>query len=422
MAASKVGFISQWFSPEPTVVPDGIAIALQERGFDVRVVTGAPNYPSGVVHDGYDHRRVRRDVEHGLAVLRTPLYPSHDQSAVGRIANYVSWALSSSLAGQRLLRRSDVNVVYGSPITAALPAQVARWLWRRPFVLIVQDVWPDSVFATGFLARGLLSRVAHGALTRYCNMVYRNATRVVVISPGMKRLLESRGVPEDKVTVIYNWVDEADPNPNADTLGLRAQLGLAADDFVLMYAGNHGPAQDLGALVRAVGALPDNSKTRLVMVGDGVEKPQLEDLARMVAPLRVLFLSSRPRSTMAELMLVADAQVVSLAPDPLFKVTVPSKLQSIMSAGHPVLAIAEGDVRELVSGCGCGVVAEPGNCSSIVAAISQLECDRDSLAALGLAGRDFYTAAMSETVSAEAYARVINDVSGKMIKDKNCDI
>ena len=128
------------------------------------VLTGVPNYPSGVVPAGYRaHRRSVEDLD-GLRVLRAPLYPSHDRSTVRRAANYLSWAASSTVVGRGLLRSADASLVYGSPITAATAAMAARMRWRTPYVLMVMDLWPDSVFATGFLTDGAGRRLAAGAL------------------------------------------------------------------------------------------------------------------------------------------------------------------------------------------------------------------------------------------------------------------
>src|ERR1022692_711072 len=144
-ATLNVAFVSQWFSPEPVHTPVWIAQALAREGLNVRVLTGVPNFPDGKVQSGFSPWRITREARDGFAILRSPLYPSHDGSAIGRIANYVSYAATSSLVGARLLRSSDVALVYSSPATAATAAMLARATSRTPYVLFVQDMWPDSV-------------------------------------------------------------------------------------------------------------------------------------------------------------------------------------------------------------------------------------------------------------------------------------
>ena len=132
----KVGFVCQWFSPEPIQQPGWIVDGLRRCGADVSVLTGIPNYPTGVVADGYRARKGYVEDLSGVTVRRTPLYPSHDTSAARRMLNYASWALSSALMGARHLKDRDVVLVYSSPATAALPAMAASRFLGVPYVLL----------------------------------------------------------------------------------------------------------------------------------------------------------------------------------------------------------------------------------------------------------------------------------------------
>ena len=221
----STAYITQWFPPEPVMVPPAIAHALTRRGHRVEVLTGVPNYPSGHVHEGFRAWQPRTDDVDGPNVRRTPLIPGHGSSTVRRMANYVSWAFSATLLGLRTLRRADVALVYSSPASAALPAMIWRRIVRTPYVLLIQDIWPDSVFATGFLTRGWSRRVARAALSRFCSWSYRSAAHIAVISPGAIDLLASRGVPREKLSLVYNWTDEPD-DPTAMLAMRGANLGF----------------------------------------------------------------------------------------------------------------------------------------------------------------------------------------------------
>lgn len=408
----RVAYITQWFAPEPTIVPDAIAVALRNAGAEVEVLTGVPNYPTGEVHAGYNASVASRDTVRGFRVRRTPLYPSHDQSAPRRIANYVSWAISSVVWGLGVVWRAQLSVVYGSPITAAAPALVGRLLFRRRYVLIVQDVWPDSVFATGFLTRGLAHRFAFAGLNAFTKVVYRKASKVVVISPGMKSILMERGVDPGKIEIIFNWLPEvAASAAAADSSHLRSTLGIPRDAFVLMYAGNHGPAQALAHVIEAVGSLGLGPPCHLVMIGEGVEKPALFRIAEECAPGRVHFFDQQPNAAMPSLMREADAQLVSLANAPLFAVTVPSKLQSILASGHPVVAVAGGDVARLVTESGAGVAAPPGDSAAIARALrAMMVTTEEGRRSMGRAGSQLYEARMSESVGTTKWAAVLEEM------------
>lgn len=407
----SVAFVCQWYPPEPAEVPRGIAMALADSGLDVTVLTGIPNYPTGVVAPGYSAGRGKREIRDGLAVRRTPLYPSHDASALRRLANYASWALSATALGQGVLRSSTVSLVYSSPATAALPAMVARALWGTPYVLLVQDVWPDSVFDSGYL-QGPVGRLTRRVLDVLVGATYRSAHHVAVTSPGMVDLLVARGVPRDKLTVVHNWVSE-EPAPDAATVDvqeLRATWDADPDDFVLMYAGNHGQAQHLEPVVETFAGLPDDAVSHLVLVGDGVTKSRLVELAGGHA--RIHFLDPVPSSEMARLMHASDAQLVSLADRPLFAVTMPSKVQSILAAALPVVVVARGDAADVVTGAGAGVAVAPGDRQGLRDAVQQLaETDRNERREMGRRGRAWYDAHSSRQVGSGVLRRLLEDAA-----------
>ena len=403
-------FVSQWFPPEPAAQAFRIANTLRSLGYETEVLTGIPNYPSGEVAEGYSATSLMSEDILGLRVHRTPLYPSHDASALRRIANYVSWAVSASVLAAWRLRTADVVVVYSSPATAALPAMVANRLFRRRYVLIVQDVWPDSVLSSGMLG-GAAFKIARLLIHAFANASYRWASAIVVISPGMSDLLSRRGVPAHKLTLVYNSVDGTAQLPIAKSPMSRQRLGIRDSDFVLMYAGNHGAAQGLDAILLGVAAVED-PRVHLVMVGDGVAKAELVSLADQLAPARIHFVEAQPREEIASLMALADVQVVSLADHPLFKVTMPSKVQGIMASGHALLAVASGDVAGLMATARCGVSARPGDAQDVARAIAELASTAgDDLELMGERGRAYYDEYMAEAVGRIRLQHVLDSVT-----------
>jgi colanic acid biosynthesis glycosyl transferase WcaI len=410
----RLAFVTQWYPPEPVDVPESIARALHNHGLEVDVLTGVPNYPSGQVESGYKAGRPTREIRNGLRVRRAPLYPSHDSSALRRVLNYVSWALSSSLFGQDVLRRADVALVYSSPATAALAPMAAKRLWKTPYVLLIQDVWPDSIFASGFMNRrgfATIRRLVDGFVRR----AYSGAEHIVVISPGMVDLLEARGVPRDKISLVYNWLPESETRAvvqGADR-SVSKLLGIPDNERVFLYAGNHGHAQALDALVKAF----DRSETsggHLVLMGDGVQKPHLQELAQNMP--RVHFLPPVERGEAARLTRTADVHVVSLAPEPLFSVTMPSKVQSGLAAGLPMLVVAFGDPARTVVDSGAGVAADPGDQHSIaMAAQSLLDLPEDALASMGQRGALTYERDMAREVGAPRLAAIIENAQCRPI-------
>jgi glycosyltransferase involved in cell wall biosynthesis len=264
----------------------------------------------------------------------------------------------------------------------------------------VQDLWPDSVFATGFLTAGRASRTAKTLLTWYTQQAYLRAAHVAVISPGMRDLLIDRGVPADKVSVVYNWVDEKVMCPSEPDPKLRTRLGVT-DGFVLMYAGNHGAAQALDVAIRAMAELSDLPDVHLVLVGDGVDKPVLRSLAEELDLSSVHFLDPVAPELMPALMTAADMQLVSLADQDLFRITLPSKVQSI-------LACAPGDAARVVQDAEAGLVAPPGDPVALAHVIRQAHSmPRERLRATGRARLHYYGATQCEVINARALAGLL---------------
>ncbi|MBN1394326.1 MAG: glycosyltransferase family 4 protein [Pirellulales bacterium] len=399
----RVLMLSQFFDPEPNFKGLPFARELVRRGHEVEVLTGYPNYPGGKIYPGYRVRPWQREVIDGIRVNRAPLYPSHDKSAPRRIANYAGFALSASLLGPFLVRRPDVVYAYHPPATVGLPAMVFRALRGCPVVYDIQDLWPDTVAASGMMSKGLLFSL----LDRWCRFTYSRMDRIVVLSPGFRETLIQRGVPGGKIDVIYNWADEAALNTSVENDDLARRLGVAGC-FNVVFAGTMGLAQSLDAVLEAAricaASFPD---VRFIFVGGGVDKSRLEERAAETRLPNVLFVPRQPMSAVGAYLSLADALLVHLKDDPLFRITIPCKTQAYMAFGKPVVMAVGGDASDLVNRSGGGVTCPPEKPEALVAAVKRLhEIGPSGRKAMGKRGKSFYEKHLSLTVGAEKFERV----------------
>ena len=213
----KIQIITQWFDPEPTFKGLLFAKELAKRGNNVEVITGFPNYPEGKVYDGYKISALQKEEIEGVNISRVALYPSHDSSPLKRTLNYLSFFASSLIYGLFIAKKTDVIYAYHPPLTTVLSAIIIGKLRRIPVVIDIQDLWPDTLKATGMIN----SNFALSLVSKICDFTYKQAKEIVVLSPGFKKLLVERGVPENKITVIYNWCDETaltEIEPDQNTL------------------------------------------------------------------------------------------------------------------------------------------------------------------------------------------------------------
>jgi colanic acid biosynthesis glycosyl transferase WcaI len=407
----RILFVTQWFDPEPGALR-GLPLArwLVRRGHEVTVVTGVPNYPGGKIYPGYRMRLWQREEMDGVSVLRVPLYPSHDGSAMGRLLNYGSFAVSAATLGTALAGSADVAYVYHPPATVGLAALVLRAVRRIPYVYHIADMWPESVVESGMLGAGKVRRGVELALSAWCKLIYRQASIITVLSPGFKRLLIERGVPAARIEVVYNWTEEAVFRPLPPDPALAADLGLA-DRFNVVYAGNLGGFQALECVIRAACRLRDDPRIQIVLVGTGPHEERLQGLARELGATNVRFIGSRPFWEMPQLNSLADVLLVHLRDLPFFAATIPSKTQVALASGRPVLMAVRGDAAALVERAGAGLSCAPENDEAIASAIRQLAAmppaERE---AMGQRGRQYYLEHLSLDVGAgrmeELFARL----------------
>ena len=404
----RVAFLTQWFEQDGADFIGGIARALVDQGAEVAVICGTKTY-SGVAAQPFGPRFGRLGYRSDLpdmSVVRYPFINSHDRSSLHRFATYGSFA-ASSLDAIPSIRSADVVLAYCSPATAAAAALLSRGLRGAPYVLMVQDVWPDSIFATGFLNGSITSRSAELLVGEYMALAYRHASQVTALSPGMRDLLISRGTDPSRTHVIYNWTDEE----AADQVRLAPRN--IEEPLHLMYAGNIGPAQNLTNILEGLALLPQ-TQIRFSLVGDGASIDELKEQCARLHLENVRFLGRVSRLDIPHLLSDADLHLVSLADTDLFRITLPSKLQSLLAAGLPILSVAPGEVGEIVSTSGAGFAAPPGDPRALAKVLSQaIQTAPDHLVEMGEAGREKYKAQMSREINAHRLFTILANAAAE---------
>jgi glycosyltransferase involved in cell wall biosynthesis len=401
MHDKKVALLTQWFDPEPTFKGLVFARELVRQGFKVEVITGIPNYPGGKIYSGYKVALIQREVIDGVDITRLPLYPSHDQSAIKRILNYVSFSASALFYGLFFMKRVDVMYAYHPPLTVGITASLIKIFRRIPIVYDIQDMWPDTLRATGMINNTIVLAL----VSKVCNWVYRRVNQIVVLSPGFKRLLIERGVPKDKIEVIYNWADED---------SLLASEGALPEDFPdknafkVIFAGNMGKAQALDVVLEAAALLKStDSRVVFVFICAGVDVLRLKNKAADMGLSNIVFFPAVPMAQVGVFLISSDALLVHLKKDPLFQITIPSKTQAYMCVGKPLLMAVDGDASDLVRQSNGGVVAESQNAKELARAAERLAAfDHSHLIQLGVNSRKYYCDNLSLGVGAGKFAEI----------------
>lgn len=413
----RVGILSQWFPPEtgPASIPGVLAKGLAERGHDVRVLTGFPNYPTGMLYEGFRMGLRHDSVQEGYKLRRVALYPDHSSRLSGRVLNYGSFAASATALGTAAFKGIDVLWVYNSPATVAFPMWATKSRFHVPIVLHVMDMWPDSVIHSGF-ARSRDSGVVLKALTPWVNAMYRSAAIVAHLTPAAGQELRRRGVPSTKLAHAPVWVDESVFKP-ADGTQLRRELGFSDGDVVLGYAGAIGRAQSVVALAEAVAETSPASRIRCLILGSGIDAPRVKEIADRSLG-RVIFIGQVPHSAMTEYAAVPDISYVGLSNGGQQAFAAPSKIPAIMACARPLIAEVGGDSAALIHQSGAGWVIRPGDAQGLGYALRTAAAQgRPGLRRMGAAAREYYL----KNLSAESgIARVESLLQNAILRSSTC--
>ena len=406
----KILIVSQYFWPETFRITE-VVQSLRQIDCDVTVLTGQPNYPDGVIPPGYSAASLCSQIHEGLTIHRIPVAPRGGGSALRLALNYISFILSAIVFGPWLLRgcRVDVILVYApSPILQVIPAVWLAWIKGSKLVTWVQDLWPESMSATGYVRnRKILDRVA--AVVRW---IYSKNDLLLVqsqafIEPVVKM---AEGKP-----VIYhpNPGELAFSEPELDrdvVCPLQFEPG-----FNVVFAGNLGTVQDLDTVLEAAQLLRDEKDVRFVLVGSGSRSEWLLQEVRRLRLDNVSLPGRFPSSDMPGILAQASALLVSLTRDPIMSQTVPSKLQAYLAAGRPIIAALNGEGSRIVIEAGAGVACPAQDAQALADAVKQL---RDALPEeiqhMGARGRIYYEQHFEPKLLALRLAEILSEmVNGK---------
>ncbi|MFL5944394.1 MAG: glycosyltransferase family 4 protein [Gaiellaceae bacterium] len=364
---------------------------------EVKVVTG-------VLHGHED--QPRRVVHNGVEVVRVSS-TSYERSRLGaRASNYTTYLWSALAHGLRGPRPDVILCMTDPPIVADIALVVAR-RYRAPLVVISQDVFPEIAVQLKRLENPVVTRLLRGLVSLYL----RRADRVVAIGDTMRRRLEEKGAPADRVRVIPNWVDTERLAPRDRTNEWARNIGLDKK-FVVMHSGNVGHAQDLDSLVRAATFLRDLDDLAIFIIGTGARHAELVLLAEQLEVDQVTFLYYQSRGVLPKSLSAADVHVVGLAPG-LAGYVVPSRLYGILAVARPVIAAADPDseTAQVVERVGCGIVVPPGRPELLARAIRDAHDGKYDLAEMGRRGREWVQREADRSVAIGRYRDLLRELA-----------
>ena len=380
---------------------------LVRLGCEVSVISAVPHYPTGRVAKEFRGRLVQREWRGGVNVTRVWV-PSVDRARLGRrTLGFFCFQLLAAAAG--LARRYDVLLASSPALEVLLPVLALAVLRRKPMIYSVHEIYPDVGVKLGvFRHRPVIKAVAW--MERLC---CRRAGSVRVLSEGYKRVLESKGTPESKLAVIWDWVDTDFIRPLPRRNAFSAQWGLE-DRFVAMYAGNLGLTQGLEQVVEAARLLQEEPAIRIVLVGDGAGKASLEQSVERAGLKNVQFTPFQERELLPWVLASADVSLLTLKRG-MGGDSVPSKCYSIMASGRPIIASVDrgSDTWKVIQRAGCGLCLEAEDPRALAGAILDLFRNDACRARLGAQGRAYVVEHHSKLVAAQEFYSLLRSLVGE---------
>ena len=404
----KVLIFSQYFWPESFRINE-VSETLLKKGIEVEVLTGKPNYPVGKIFSKYQIWGCQSETYKGLWINRIPMLPRGGGSGWRLAMNYLSFVVSGMLFAPWMLRKKkfDIVFVYGvSPILQAIPAIFLGRLKKCPIVLWVQDLWPESLSATGYVK----NRFVIDLVGKTVQFIYRHVDLLLVQSRAFEEPVEAlaSGTP-----IIY-YPNSVDDIFLSDTSGAIPEIAGLDKDFSILFAGNIGTAQAVEVIVEAASLLVGYNEIHFIVVGDGsCQEWMLQEIQRR--GLSNLHLPGRfPVEMMPGFMQKASALLVTLADKPIFAATVPNKIQAYMASGKPIISCLNGEGARLVIESEAGFAVPAENAKSLVSAILRLyEMDPEKRQKLGENGREYYRKHFDHNRLIDQLIEYFKKVSGK---------
>ena len=375
----RILFLTHYFHPEVGASQTRIlecARLLQQRGYDVTVATGFPNYPDGVIPEPYRGRWLETETVDGFRVLRSKVYPAPNRGFGRRLVNHASFAISAMATSWRA-GHADVVIAETPPLFTAAAAVVVSRMRHARLLLNVADLWPESAVQLGALKNRYAIRGAE-AIERFA---YRHSHLITAPTPGVQRAIEAHEEFKGRAVLLPNAVDVDRFDPEAPR---------ASEPKRVIYCGTVGLAQGVRTLLEAARELErDGSDLEVMIVGDGAERNDLEALAEEWQLRNVTFTGRVKHEEVPRIVESATMAVMLLRDVPLFEDALPTKLLEYMAAGRPVVAAAAGQVSELVSSSRAGIVCPPEDASAVADAIRRIAADDDAAAEMGAHGRRY---------------------------------
>lgn len=366
----KIIIVSHYFWPEPFIIND-LVHHLSKNGHKITVLTGKPNYPDGQVYDGYQAEGLQHEYFHQyIDVFRVPLHSRGSASSIDLVRNYLSFVWSGLRYFPRIIKNRDVDAILvfaPSPITSAIPAIFLKWMKKAHLAVWIQDLWPESLAATGHIRNPFLLCL----VSVLVKIIYRFSDTLLIQSQAFYEPVRKMASSE-KIVYYPNSIDTAIATTDNNDPLCPDLLELLESNFCLVFAGNIGKAQAVEMIIEAAKRLKDFLNFKLVLVGSGSMLDWVKEQKTLHALDNLVLAGRYPMNLMPQIYKHASGLLVTLKDDEIFSYTIPSKVQTYLAAGKPIIASLNGEGARIINEAGAGLSCPAEDVEVLVDCIKQL--------------------------------------------------
>lgn len=375
----KILVVDQYYYPEEFQIND-ICEQMVKDGHDVTVLTGLPNYPTGIIPEEYKHGKKRDEAINGVHVIRS-FEIGRSKGALGMIKNYMSFMISATFRQYRLPKDYDIVFIFEtSPVTLAIPGEVYARRMKKPIFFYCCDIWPECAKVMVRNEDSLIYQI----IKKWSTSIYRKADIIALQSEGFFDYFENvHGIRKDRLRYLPQFA-------NSEYL----EMDFSPDDngiIDFVFTGNVGIAQDIGGLINAIDRIRHIPGFKVHIVGSGSYLEEAKKLVKVKSLEEIIiFYGRRPYQEMPSFYKLADVCLATLQADSLLNLTMPSKVQGYMAAGKPILAAVTGKSREIIEKNNCGLCATPGNTEELAVVMKEYIVNYEKYKAFGINGRKYF--------------------------------
>ncbi len=350
----NITFVTLTYPPEPAEQIHDLAKYLVKNNHTVNIITCLPSYPYGKIYKKFRNKLFDVKYVDGVKIIRVLVFPSQSPRIIHRMLYYMTFAISTIIPV--ISTKTDIFIAYHPPPSVIIPIIIKNFFRKTKFIYWINDMWPETLEVLK------LSPLISKTLNKIHAFIYSKAMRIVVLSEGFKQNLKTKGVSEDKIEVIHNWINLNEFKIQKSNNDIYSKYNIKKNNFHIVYAGSQGKMQQLEVLIRAFKNLESYPNIKFLLLGTGTEHENLKKIIKLEKLNHKVFMLGRvPTLDLPYLYNIADAMIIHLKSLEINNSTIPHKIYGYMAAKKPIIGAITGDAANEIKRSNSGYTCDPGS-------------------------------------------------------------